>query len=138
MHKFIKSQLSGYIKQLDSSLMSIHIILHKLNLGNLQIPKARSNSDAKMPSYNSIQIWSEILLDTKNKPCLTVFTAQYKKCVTLVLEALLLFLLLFLACIHQVILQRCYYENKFMRCCRCILIWFLLISLKLVALDSRI
>jgi len=46
----------------------------------LLLPKARSNSGAKMLSYSTIKIWSNIPLETKNKPFWTLFTAEYKMC----------------------------------------------------------
>jgi len=50
--------------------------------------------------YIAIEIWGKIPLEIKNKPCLTLTTVKYKKCVTRILE---IFLVLFLlVCINQV------------------------------------
>jgi len=37
------------------------------------LPKAHSNSGAKMIKQNAIQIWSRIPLEIKNKTCLALF-----------------------------------------------------------------
>ena len=47
------------------------------------LPKARSNSGAKMIKYSAIEIWSKILPEIKNKTCLALFLADYKKYVLL-------------------------------------------------------
>jgi len=43
------------------------------------LPKARSNSGAKMTKHSAIQIWSRIPLEIKIKTCLTLFLEEYKK-----------------------------------------------------------
>jgi len=43
------------------------------------LPKARSNSDAKMIKHSAIEIWSRIPLEIKNKTCSTLFLEEYKK-----------------------------------------------------------
>ena len=47
------------------------------------LPKARSNSCAKMIKYSAIEIWSKIPPEIKNKTCLALFLAEYKKYVLL-------------------------------------------------------
>ena len=39
----------------------------------LALPKARSNSGAKMITYSAIEIWSKIPPEIKNKTCLALF-----------------------------------------------------------------
>jgi len=43
------------------------------------LPKARSNSGAKMIKHNAIEIWSRIPLEIKNKTCLSLSLEEYKK-----------------------------------------------------------
>jgi len=45
------------------------------------LPKARSNSGAKMIKYSAIEISSKIPSEIKNITCLALFSAKYKKCV---------------------------------------------------------
>jgi len=47
------------------------------------LPKARSNSGAKMIKYSAMEIWSKIPPEIKNKTCLALFLAEYKKYVLL-------------------------------------------------------
>ena len=47
------------------------------------LPKARSKSGAKMIQYSAIEIWSKIPPEIKNKTCLALFRAEYKKYVLL-------------------------------------------------------
>ena len=47
------------------------------------LPKARSNSGAKMIKFSGIEIWSKVPLEIKNKQCLALFSAEYKKGVLL-------------------------------------------------------
>ena len=47
------------------------------------LPKARSSSGAKMIKYSAIEIWSKIPPEIKNKTCLALFLAEYKKYVLL-------------------------------------------------------
>jgi len=47
------------------------------------LPKARSKSGAKMIQYSAIEIWSKIPPEIKNKTCLALFLAEYKKYVLL-------------------------------------------------------
>jgi len=49
----------------------------------LALPKARSNSGAKMIKYSAIEISSKIPSEIKNIMCLALFTAKYKKYVLL-------------------------------------------------------
>jgi len=43
------------------------------------LPKARSNSGAKMIKHGATEIWSRIPLAIKNKTCLVLFFEEYKK-----------------------------------------------------------
>ena len=43
------------------------------------LPKARSNSGAKMAKHSAIEIWSRIPFEIKNKTRLAVFSEEYKK-----------------------------------------------------------
>jgi len=43
------------------------------------LPKARSNSGAKMIKHSTLEIWSRIPLDIKNKTSLALFLEEYKK-----------------------------------------------------------
>jgi len=47
------------------------------------LPKARSNSGAKMIKYSAIEISSKIFSEIKNITCLALFVAKYKKYVLL-------------------------------------------------------
>jgi len=47
------------------------------------LPKACSNSGAKMIKYSAIEIWSKIPSEIKHKTCLALFAAEYKKYVSL-------------------------------------------------------
>jgi len=56
--------------------MFIYTILGKPKLGNLLYQKHLQTETAKMLKYDTIEIWSKIPLETKNKLCLTLFTAE--------------------------------------------------------------
>jgi len=43
------------------------------------LPKARSNSGAKMIKHSAIEIWSRIPLEIENKTSLAFFLEEYKK-----------------------------------------------------------
>jgi len=43
------------------------------------LPKARSNSGAKMIKHSAIEIWSIIISEIKNKTCLALFSEEDKK-----------------------------------------------------------
>jgi len=43
------------------------------------LPKARSNSGAKMIKYSAIEISSKIFSEIENITCLALFAAKYKK-----------------------------------------------------------
>jgi len=42
------------------------------------LPKARSNSGAKMIKHSAIEIWSRSLLEIKNKTCLVLFSGSIR------------------------------------------------------------
>lgn len=90
---------------LNSSQMFIRTIKDKLNLGNSRDRKYVQTQVRKFwvtVQWISINIWSEIPLEIKNKPCLERFTTQYKTCATRPLETLLVFFLFWLVCINQI------------------------------------
>jgi len=43
------------------------------------LPKARSNSGAKIIKQSAIEIWSRNPSEIKNKTCLALFSEEYKK-----------------------------------------------------------
>jgi len=47
------------------------------------LPKARSKSGAEIIKRSATEIWSKLPLEIKNKPCLALFSAEYKKYVLL-------------------------------------------------------
>jgi len=53
--------------------------MRQTNTRQFSLPKARSNSGARILKYSAIELWSKIPLEIKNKPCLTLFTAEYKR-----------------------------------------------------------
>ena len=63
--------------------MFIHITQREVKTRQFVLPKARSNSGAKMIKYSAIEIWSKIPPEIKNKTCLALFLAEYKKFVLL-------------------------------------------------------
>jgi len=43
------------------------------------LPKASSNSGAKMIKHSALEIWSRIRSEIKNETCLKLFSEEYKK-----------------------------------------------------------
>ena len=84
MYKYTTSQLratfSNYFK-LITDVQSYDT--RKVETRQFALPKARSNSGAKMIKYAAIEIWSKILPEIKNETCLALFLAEYKKYVLL-------------------------------------------------------
>jgi len=73
-------------------LNSFQTFIRKTKTQQFALPESCSNSGVKMLRYSAIKIWSEIPLDIKEKPCLILFTAEYRKRCYPVLEALLEFI----------------------------------------------
>jgi len=55
------------------------MFIHITQTRQFALAKARSNSDAKMIKYSAIDIWSKIPPEIKNKTCLALFLAEYKR-----------------------------------------------------------
>ena len=84
MCKYTTSQLPATFNIYFKLITDIHSYNTKLvKTRQFVLPKARSNSGAKMIKYSAIDIWSKILPVIKNKTCLALFLAEYKKYVLL-------------------------------------------------------
>jgi len=84
MYKYTTSQLPTTFNKYFKLITDVHSY-NTRQIKNRQFasPKARSNSGAKMIKCSAIEIWSKIPPEIKNKTCLALFQAEYKKYVLL-------------------------------------------------------
>jgi len=84
MHKSTTSQLPATFNDHFKLITVIHSWnTRQIKTRQFALSKARSNSGAKMIKYCAIETWSKIPPEIKNKTCLTLFLAEYKKYVLL-------------------------------------------------------
>jgi len=84
MYKYTTSQLPATFNNYFKLITDVH----SYNTGQIKswqfaLPKAHSNSGAKMMKYSAIEIWSKIPPEIKNNTSLALFLAEYKKYVPL-------------------------------------------------------
>ena len=83
IYKYNKSQLPATFNDYFKLITDVHQYNTRQTKTRLfALPKGHSTSGSKMIKYSAVEIWSEIPLEIKYKPCLTHFIAQYKKCAT--------------------------------------------------------
>jgi len=84
MYKSTTSKLPATFNNYFKLITDVHSYnTRKIKIRQFALPKARSNSGAKMIKYSVIKIWSKIPPEIKNKMCLALFLAEYKKYVLL-------------------------------------------------------
>jgi len=80
MYKYTTSQLSATFKNYFKLIIDVHSYnTRQIKTRQFSLPKALSNSDAKLIKYSAIEIWSKIPPEMTNKTCLALFLAEYKK-----------------------------------------------------------
>jgi len=138
VYKYNKSQLPATFNNYFKFITNVHPSnTSPTKTRNFALPKSRSNSGVKMLRYSTIEIWSEIRLEIKNKRCLTRFTAEMQKmCYSgTTAETLLAFLFCWCALTKctDYYLTLFYYENIFIgySCFLFYSIWFLFRLLRL-------
>jgi len=84
MYKYITSQLPATFYNYFKLITDVHSYnTRQIKTRQFALPKPRLNSGAKMIKYSAIEIWSEIPPEIKNKMCLALLLAEYKKYVLL-------------------------------------------------------
>jgi len=84
MYKYTTSQLPATFNNYFKLITDVHSYnTRQVKTGQFALRKARSSSGAKMIKYSAIEIWSKIPPLIKNKTCLALFLAEYKKYVLL-------------------------------------------------------
>jgi len=74
MNKYTTSQLPATFDNYFKLTTDVHSYnTRQVKTRQFALPKARSNSVAKMLKYSAIEIWSKILPEIKNKTCLEFF-----------------------------------------------------------------
>jgi len=87
MHKYSTSQLPATFNNYFKLITDVYPYnKRQIKTRQFALPKARSNSGAKIIKCNAIEIWSKIPPEIKNKTCLALFLAEYKKYVLLSYE----------------------------------------------------
>ena len=87
MYKYTTSHLPATFNNYFKLITDVHSYNTKqVKTRQFALPKARSNSGAKMIKYSAIDIWSKIPPEIRNKTCLALFLAEYKKYVLLSYE----------------------------------------------------
>jgi len=80
MHKYTTLQLPAMFNNYFKLITDVHSHnTRQIKTRQFALPKARSNSGAKMINYSAIEIWSKIPPEIKSKTCLALFLAEYKK-----------------------------------------------------------
>jgi len=80
MYKYTTSQLPAMFNNYFKLITDVHSHnTRQIKTRQFALPKARSNSGAKMINYSAIEIWSKIPPEIKSKTCLALFLAEYKK-----------------------------------------------------------
>jgi len=84
MYKYTNSQLPATFNNYFNLITDVHPYnTRQIKTRQFALPKARSKSGAKMVKYSTIEMWSTIPSEIKNKTCLALFSAEYKKYVLL-------------------------------------------------------
>ena len=84
MFKYTTSQLLATFNNYFKLITDVHSYnTRPIKTQQFALPKPRSNSGAKMITYRAIEICSKIPPEIKNKTCLALFLAEYKKYVLL-------------------------------------------------------
>jgi len=84
LYKYANSQLPATFINYFKLITHVHSYnTRQINVRKFALPKARSNSSAKRMKVSATEIWSKILSEIKNKQCLALFSAEYKKYVLL-------------------------------------------------------
>ena len=84
MYKYTTSQLPATLNNYFNLITDVHSYnTRQIKTRQFALPKARSNLGAKMIKYSAIEILSKIPPERKNKTCLALFLAEYKKYVLL-------------------------------------------------------
>ena len=80
MYKYSTSQLPATFNNYFKLITDVHSYnTRQIKTRQYTLPKTRSNAGAKMIKYSAIEIWSKIPPEIKNKTCLALFLAEYKK-----------------------------------------------------------
>jgi len=80
MYNCTTSQLPAAFNIYFKLITDVHAYnTRQIRTRKVALPKACSNSGAKMIKYSALEIWSKIPPEIKNKTCLTLFLAEYKK-----------------------------------------------------------
>jgi len=77
MYKYTNSQLPATFNNYFKLITHVHPYnTRQIKTRQFALPKARTNSGAKIMTLSAIEIWSKISLEIKNTPCLTLFSAE--------------------------------------------------------------
>jgi len=84
----VHKELMKFVKFVDVNEYLGRIIIYPYNTRQIKtrqfaLPKARSNSGAKMIKFSAIETLSKIPSEIRNITCLALFAAKYKKYVLL-------------------------------------------------------
>jgi len=84
MYKYAISRLPATFNNYFKLITDVHSYNTKqVKTRQFASPKTSSNSGFKMIKYSAIEIWSKIPPEIKNKTCLALFLAEYRKYVLL-------------------------------------------------------
>ena len=115
MCKYTTSQLHATFNKKFKLITDLHSYsTRQVKTRQFALPKARSNTGAKMIQYSAIEIWSKIPPEIKNKTCLTLFLAEYKKYVLLCYQnhILCFYLMLHITQVEIDLITCRYYSGK--------------------------
>jgi len=80
MYEYTNSQPPSMFDNYFKLIPDVHSYnTRQIKTRQFALPKARSNSGAKMIKYGAIEVWSRIPSEIKNITCLALFSAEYKK-----------------------------------------------------------
>jgi len=78
MYKYTTSQLPATFNSYFKLIADVHSYNpRQIKTRQFVLPKAHSNSGAKIIKYSAIEIWSKIPPEIKNKTCLALFLEKY-------------------------------------------------------------
>ena len=84
MYKYTTSQLPATFNNYFKLITNVHSYNRRqIKTRQFTLPKARSNSRAKIIKYSAIESWSKIPPEIQNETCLAHFLAECKKYVLL-------------------------------------------------------
>jgi len=84
MYKYANSRLQATFIKYFKLIADVHPYdARQIKTGQFALQNARSNSGAKMIKFSSVEIWSKIPLEIKNKACLALFLSGTQKYVLL-------------------------------------------------------